>query len=85
MTVKDSLVTMAELPTGVWGRVRLLRYPRPEVSTRLRELGISENVRMRCIIRSSGNVICEVQSMRIAFDESLARSILLSLDEEQAG
>ena len=58
-------------------RIRHLKT-RPEVGLRLRELGISENVIVRCLNRGYGNVICQVLNTRIAIDLNLARGIFVT-------
>jgi Fe2+ transport system protein FeoA len=74
--------TLADAPVGRDVRIRFLRHPRPDISTRLRELGIYENAVIRCVLRGNGNIICEVRNMRIGLDSRLAGSIMVTASEE---
>jgi len=82
MIGSETLSSLAEIPPGYRARVRLIQHPRPEIARRLRELGICEEAVIRCILRGNGNMICEVRNMRIGLDNTLARSILVSLINE---
>ena len=68
---------LSEAPLGRKMKIRHLRMT-PETGVRLRELGISENVFIRCLHRGYGNVICQVLNTRIAVNVGLARWILVS-------
>jgi len=48
----------------------------PEVSDRLRELGLCEEQRIRLVARQS-NYICQVCNARLAISEQLARIIMV--------
>lgn len=70
-------MTLCDAPIGA--RVRIHRLTsRPEVSTRLRELGFCENAIVRCVMRGHGNIICEVYDTRVGLNSSLASGIHVS-------
>jgi len=73
-------MTLNDVPIGASARIRHLT-PRPEISTRLREMGLCENAVVRCITRGHGNIICEVYSTRVGLNNGLARGILVSTFE----
>lgn len=75
-------VTLAHVPVGRRARIRAVRHHRPEVARRLRELGISENTTIRCLVRGNGNMICQIKNMRIGLDNMVADSIDVVLLEE---
>jgi len=77
MSPHGTHIALAEAPIGHSMRIRHLKT-RPEVGLRLRELGISENVIVRCLNRGYGNVICQVLNTRIAIDLNLARGIFVT-------
>ena len=79
MTI-DGNMTLIDAPLGTRVRIRHLTS-RPEISTRLRELGFCENAVVRCITRGFGNVICEVYDTRVGLDSGLARRIHVSVSE----
>jgi Fe2+ transport system protein FeoA len=58
-------------------RIRFVRS-RPEISARLREMGFFEDVIVRCIARTHGNLICEIMNTRIGIDGKLADGIMVS-------
>jgi Fe2+ transport system protein FeoA len=68
---------LIDVPAGSNVRIRHLRA-RPEVSTRLRELGFCENVLVRCVLKSHGNIICEICNTRIGLSGHLAGNIYVS-------
>ena len=74
--------TLAETPAGGLVRIKVLNHHLPEVTIRLREMGLRENSLVRCILHGNGNLICEVQNTRIGIDHRLASSILVSALEE---
>lgn len=70
-------MTLSDAPIGA--RVRIHRLTsRPEISTRLRELGFCENAIVRCLMRGYGNIICEVYDTRVGLNSSLASGIHVS-------
>lgn len=73
MTPRASM-TLSDAPIGARVRIRRLSS-RPEISTRLRELGFCENAVVRCIMRGYGNIICEVYDTRVGLNSSLASGI----------
>lgn len=76
----DGNMTLIDAPLGTCVRIRHLTS-RPEISTRLRELGFCENAVVRCITRGYGNVICEVYNTRVGLDSGLARRIHVTVSE----
>lgn len=71
---------LADAPLGKRVRVSRLRS-RPEVSVRLREMGFCEDAIVRCVMKSHGNIICEILNTRIAMNGRLAGDILVSPSE----
>jgi Fe2+ transport system protein FeoA len=73
-------VPLSEAPLG--RRVRINRLSAsPEVSRRLRELGLCEHAIVSCLLKGHGNIICAVQNTRIGIDRGLARTIVVSAAE----
>ena len=48
----------------------------PEISDRLREMGLGEEQRVR-LVSSQANVICQVCNARVAISQELAESIFV--------
>jgi Fe2+ transport system protein FeoA len=69
--------SLAEIPLGEEVRIRSL-HGSPELSHRLRELGICEDAVLRCLCRVHGNLICEVSAARVGLNASIARDILVA-------
>ena len=80
MTHQHNNLSLADAPLGHTVRIRHLRTE-PGIGLRLRELGISENVLVRCLHRGYGNIICQVVNTRIAVNLGLARRILVTRSE----
>jgi len=76
----DTQITLIDVPVGTRVRIRHLSS-RPEVSTRLRELGLCENATVRCVMKGFGNIICDVYHTRVGLDIGLARRIHVSVSE----
>jgi Fe2+ transport system protein FeoA len=76
----DVHMTLIDAPIGTRVRIRHLTS-RPEISTRLRELGFCENAVVRCLTKGYGNIICEVYHTRVGLDIGLARGIHVSVTE----
>lgn len=76
----DGFLKLIEVPIGHRARVKGIQT-RPEVSSRLRELGFCENAVVRCITKANGAIICEVSNSRIGLNNSLARSIIVTIFE----
>jgi Fe2+ transport system protein FeoA len=76
----DAHMTLIDAPVGTFVRIRHLSS-RPEISTRLRELGFCENAVVRCVTKGYGNIICEVYNTRVGLDSGLARRIHVSVSE----
>jgi Fe2+ transport system protein FeoA len=76
----DVHMTLIDAPIGMRVRIRHLTS-RPEISTRLRELGFCENAIIRCVTKGYGNIICEVYNTRVGLDSGLARRIHVSVTE----
>jgi Fe2+ transport system protein FeoA len=74
---RKTLHSLAEIPLGEEVRIRAL-HGSPELSHRLRELGICEDAVLRCLSRVHGNLICEVSSARVGLNASIARDILVT-------
>jgi len=73
-------MTLIDAPVGSRVRIRHLTS-RPEISTRLRELGFCENAIVRCVMKGYGNIICEVHNTRVGLDSVLARGIHVSVSD----
>ncbi|MER3522700.1 MAG: hypothetical protein C4326_01185 [Ignavibacteria bacterium] len=71
-------ISLNDVPLGTRVRVRQL-ISHPELSTRLREIGINENALIRPVNRGNGSLICEVCNTRIGLTQMLARSILITM------
>ena len=71
---------LSDAPLGKSVRISRLRS-RPEVSVRLREMGFCEDALVRCVMKSHGNIICEILNTRIAMNGRLAGDILVSPSE----
>jgi Fe2+ transport system protein FeoA len=71
---------LADAPVGANVRISRLRS-RPEVSLRLREMGFCEDAVVRCVMKSHGNIICEILNTRIAMNGRLAGDILVAPSE----
>lgn len=70
-------IPLIDAPVGALVRIRRLNS-HPELCSRLRELGLSENTVIRTITKGSGNIICEVYNTRLGLNEMLARAIVVS-------
>jgi Fe2+ transport system protein FeoA len=70
-------MALAEAPLGQSVRIRRMKTG-PEAGLRLRELGISEDVVVRCLSRGYGNVVCQVLNTRIAINLDLASRITVT-------
>jgi len=73
-------MTLIDVPIGTRVRIRRLAS-RPEISTRLRELGFFEDAIVRCVMKGYGNIICEVHNTRVGLDSGLARGIHVSVSD----
>jgi Fe2+ transport system protein FeoA len=71
---------LSEAPVGTRVRIRRLSTS-PEVSRRLRELGLCEHAVVSCVLKGHGNIICAVQNTRIGIDHRLASQIVVSASE----
>ena len=71
---------LSDAPLGKSVRISRLRS-RPEVSVRLREMGFCEDALVRCVMKSHGNIICEILNTRVAMNGRLAGDILVSPSE----
>jgi Fe2+ transport system protein FeoA len=71
---------LADAPLGKSVRISRLRS-RPDMSVRLREMGFCEDAVVRCVMKSHGNIICEILNTRIAMNGRLAGDILVSPSE----
>ena len=75
-----STLTLSEVPIGTRVRIRQLSA-RPDVSRRLRELGICEHAVVSCVHRGHGNLICAILDTRIGLDRGLAEAIHVAIAE----
>jgi Fe2+ transport system protein FeoA len=73
----NPFLSLSDAPVGKRLFVRQLGS-RPEVSTRLRELGFYEHAVIRCISRSDVRLICVVCNTRIGLNTTLADDIVVS-------
>jgi Fe2+ transport system protein FeoA len=73
-------MTLSEAPLGTSVRIHSLRA-QPEVSQRLRELGLCEHAVVCCVMKGHGNIICAIRNTRIGLDRRLASTILVSSDQ----
>lgn len=69
--------SLADVPLGEEVRIRTLKGS-PELSHRLRELGLREDATLRCLYRGHGNLLCEVASARVGINTAIARDILVT-------
>ncbi len=76
----EILLKLIEVPIGHRARVRHLRM-RPEIGSRLRELGFCENAVVRCVTKGKGAIICEICNTRIGLNSHLAGRIFVSTFE----
>jgi len=76
----DGHMTLIDAPVGTRVRIRHLTS-RPEIATRLREMGFCENAVVRCVMKGYGNIICEVYNTRVGLDSGIARRIHVSVSE----
>ena len=75
-----SFLPLSEAPIGTRVRIHQL-HTAPEVSRRLREVGLTEQAIISCVHRGHGNIICAVQNTRIGIDHRLASKIFVSASE----
>ena len=68
---------LSDAPVGSTVRIKHLQS-HPEVTARLREMGLCEESIIRCVATSHGNVICEVMNARIGVNGALASGILVA-------
>lgn len=76
----QSHIPLRDAPLGRHLRVKHLALE-PELSNRLREMGICEESSITCVMRSHGGIICEVLSTRIGLNGHLAGSIVVSASD----
>ena len=70
-------MTLTDVPVGSRVRIHHL-HSEPETSTRLREMGFCEHAMVRCVMKSHGNVICEVSNARIGLGSQIADTIVVA-------
>jgi Fe2+ transport system protein FeoA len=73
-------MTLSEAPLGASVRIHSLRA-QPEVSQRLRELGLCEHAVVSCVMKGHGNIICAIHNTRIGLDRRLASTIFVSSEQ----
>jgi ferrous iron transport protein A len=76
-SIMSALLSLSDAPVGKRLFIRQLGS-RPDVCTRLRELGFCEHAVVRCISKSDVRLICEVCNTRIGLNASLADDIFVS-------
>ena len=69
------LCPLNRIKAGIAVRIKLL-CAAPELRSRLREIGFSEN-RVVKLLTNSGNIICVICKTRLALSEQLAQTILV--------
>ncbi len=72
-----STLPLSEVPVGKRVRIRRLSTG-PDLSRRLREIGLGEHALVSCVLRAHGNIICAVHNTRIGIDRRLASKIVVS-------
>ena len=75
--MKAMMKNLTDVPQGILVRVRRLQS-KPELCSRLRELGFCEDAVVRCVVNGSRQMICEVCNTRIGMHHAIARTILVS-------
>jgi Fe2+ transport system protein FeoA len=65
---------LSEAPIGRRMRIRTLRST-PDISARLRDMGLFENAVIRCVARGHAALICEVSDTRVGLNERVADTI----------
>lgn len=81
LTMTDTAtLPLSEAPIGKKVRIRRLSTG-PDLSRRLRELGLGEHALISCVLKGHGNIICAVQNTRIGIDRRLASKIDVSTSE----
>jgi Fe2+ transport system protein FeoA len=75
-----SHIRLCDAPLGRHLRIKRLGLD-PDLSARLREMGICEEGFITCLARSHGGIICQVFSTKIGLNGHLAGSIVVSASE----
>jgi len=73
-------MTLSDAPLGASVRIRSL-HARPDLSQRLRELGLREHAVVSCVMKGHGNIICAIRNTRIGLDRRLASTIIVTSDQ----
>lgn len=73
---------LSRVQAGMAVRVKRL-LAAPDVSQRLREMGVGEEATVRLVARQA-SIICQVRNARLAFSERLAEMILVEPLEDRA-
>lgn len=71
---RNRSIPLSEAPLGRKMLIRALRTT-PDLSTRLREMGLFENAVVRCVARGHAAVICEVSDTRLGLNDHVADTI----------
>jgi Fe2+ transport system protein FeoA len=74
---EPSTLPLSEAPVGKRVRIRRLSTG-PDLSRRLREIGLGEHALVSCVLKGHGNIICAVRNTRIGIDRRLASKIVVS-------
>ena len=75
-------MTLLEVPAGSRVRIQQVKA-RPDVSRRLREIGLCEHALVSCILKNHDSVICGISNTRIGLDHRLAGTIHVSIADHQ--
>jgi Fe2+ transport system protein FeoA len=80
MSSTHTSVPLAKAPLGTHLYVHH-HSASPEVSSRLRELGFTEDATIRCVVKADSGVICQIGGSRIGINNQLAASIFVYATE----
>jgi Fe2+ transport system protein FeoA len=69
---------LSEAPLGAECMIREI-CASPETRQRLREIGFSENIVVRTVVRNTSQLICELHATRIGLHRRVAETILIGL------
>jgi Fe2+ transport system protein FeoA len=75
-------MTLLEVPVGSHVRIHHVKA-HPDVSRRLREIGLFEHALVSCVTKNPDSIICGISNTRIGIDRRLARSIQVSPADQQ--
>jgi len=70
-------MALSDVPVGKQVRITQVSS-HPEISHRLRELGLCEDAMIRCMAKSHGNLVCQVFESRIGITLLIAAGITVA-------